>query len=372
MRKLFILLLALLAIAAIAYFCIYKTRVPAIQADIASRAKAALESNGLSGIDVAVDGRDIHLTGVIDNPESKQLAERVAQVEGYNFIRNDLTVADSGLADAANKKYSLGITLSDSGKVTLDGILDSQSHRTLHQNAVKLYGKENVTDRILELDIPVAPGMPDIALLMLDKTRGLQPGEVRFVDQQIDIKGSAPSKALLAQIDQQIRKNIPQDYTLNMNLAAAGPGAADASGAAKPDNHAATAQPVAVLSRKNCQKELNKVLRRSKIRFNSGSAVISKSSYKALDRLVKVAHQCPGMKIKIHGHTDSTGRNRNNERLSKKRALAVANYLVKKGVPANNLVAVGHGASKPVASNKTAKGRARNRRIELTVERVKQ
>ncbi len=360
MRNLFILLLALLAIAAIAYFCVYKTHVPAIQEDIASRAKAALTEKGITGVEVAVDGRDINLTGTVDNAATKQLAEQAVQVNGYNFISNNLKIAgdDSAVATTPAKKYSLGISLADNGKVTLDGILDSKSHNTLHQAATTRYGKENVTDRILELDIPVAKGMPDAALLMLDKMSGLQSGRAMLVDQQIDIKGMSPSKMMLAEISKQLKSQTPSGYTLNLDLTAA-----DSSGSAKP---------VAALSSKSCQRKLNKILRRSKIHFNSGSAVIKKSSYKTLNKLARVAKQCPGMRIKIHGHTDSTGRNSNNRQLSKKRARAVANYLIKKGIAEKNLVAIGHGSSKPVASNKTSRGRARNRRIELTVERLKQ
>jgi outer membrane protein OmpA-like peptidoglycan-associated protein len=96
--------------------------------------------------------------------------------------------------------------------------------------------------------------------------------------------------------------------------------------------------------------------------------VIKKSSYKVLNKLADVASRCTSHKINVHGHTDTTGRNKLNQRLSKKRAQAVAAYLAKKGVNPKYVHAVGHGSSKPIASNNTSAGRARNRRIELTVE----
>jgi outer membrane protein OmpA-like peptidoglycan-associated protein len=70
----------------------------------------------------------------------------------------------------------------------------------------------------------------------------------------------------------------------------------------------------------------------------------------------------------VEGHTDSTGSDAYNQALSQRRADAVLNYLVRKGVPANRLTARGFGKSSPVASNDTREGRALNRRVELEVK----
>ncbi len=363
MRKLFILLLALLAIAAIAYFCLYKTRVPAIESDIAARTQAALAKNGLASIGVEVDGRDITLTGTTASPQLKQTAEKLAQVYGYNFINNNIQVGseNSHLAETAARQYSLIIALDEMGNLSLDGILDEASHKELYQAAIKRYGETRVKDRILELDVPVAAGMPDAAVFMLEKMSGLQSGELIVENQQIDMKGVSASKLLLSQVRQQLEEKVPQGYALNLDLTT-------------PESAAdrLAIKPVTARQRQRCQQQLNRILKRGKVRFNSSSAVIKRSSYKTLNKLAKIAKQCPGMKIKIHGHTDSTGRNSANKKLSIKRAQAVADYLVKKGIPESYLIPIGHGSSRPVASNKTSKGRARNRRIELTVERVKQ
>jgi outer membrane protein OmpA-like peptidoglycan-associated protein len=364
MRKLLILLLALLAIAAIAYFCVYKTHVPAIQKDIAARAQAALTDNGISSIDVKVDGRDITLTGEAPSPQIKQAAERIAQVSGYNFIDNQINVAGSANDDDASKKnHSLSIKLNESGKVTLDGILDTNTHKALREATVKRYGEANVKDRILELDIPMADGMPDVAVLMMEKLSALTSGEAVLVDNEITIKGTSPSKVMISRVEQQLKEKTPKSYALKLDLEVA-------KGASEPSD-AVAEKPASRAKTKQCQRQFNSILRSRKVRFNSSSSVLKKSSYKVLNKLAATAKKCPGMKIKIHGHTDSTGRNSLNKRLSKKRARAVAKYLARKGIKENKLVSVGHGSSKPIASNKTNKGRARNRRIELTVESIK-
>ena len=69
----------------------------------------------------------------------------------------------------------------------------------------------------------------------------------------------------------------------------------------------------------------------------------------------------------IEGHTDATGSADYNKDLSQRRAAAVVEYLVSKGVARGRLVPVGYGFERPVASNATALGRAKNRRVEFTI-----
>ncbi len=73
--------------------------------------------------------------------------------------------------------------------------------------------------------------------------------------------------------------------------------------------------------------------------------------------------------VMVVGHTDSTGTNRYNQRLSEKRANSVANYMISLGIPEDRIRAVGEGELKPMAANSTRAGRAQNRRVEIAVER---
>ena len=101
------------------------------------------------------------------------------------------------------------------------------------------------------------------------------------------------------------------------------------------------------------------------IQFKSGSAKLTAGGNKTLNKVVKLLKQLPNVNLEIQGHTDDVGKPEKNQKMSEQRAQAVVKYLVKKGIAADRLRAVGYGPDKPIADNKTKKGRALNRRVEL-------
>jgi outer membrane protein OmpA-like peptidoglycan-associated protein len=102
------------------------------------------------------------------------------------------------------------------------------------------------------------------------------------------------------------------------------------------------------------------------INFKTGSSDLLVESHATLDKVAEIAKKYTNLKLRVEGHTDSTGGTDFNQQLSQERADAVRDYLVKTaGVPADQVVAVGFGQTKPVASNATAQGRAQNRRVEF-------
>ena len=107
------------------------------------------------------------------------------------------------------------------------------------------------------------------------------------------------------------------------------------------------------------------------IYFNSGSSTIKKTSYADLDKLAAIFKKHPEVKASIEGHTDSQGRDDLNLNLSKARAKAVKDYLINKGVLADHLKSEGLGETRPVATNATAEGRAKNRRVMVITSMYK-
>jgi OmpA-OmpF porin, OOP family len=104
------------------------------------------------------------------------------------------------------------------------------------------------------------------------------------------------------------------------------------------------------------------------IRFNTGSSTIQRSSYDYLNTIAGLLKSHQPVKIVIDGYTDNTGRASLNRRLSVSRANVVRKYLIDHGADPAYISVVGHGSKAPVASNKTRKGRAKNRRVTVKVK----
>jgi OOP family OmpA-OmpF porin len=105
-----------------------------------------------------------------------------------------------------------------------------------------------------------------------------------------------------------------------------------------------------------------------KVQFEVAKAKLKPASHKVLDHVVKVMTSRPGIKkVRIEGHTDSTGDAAKNRMLSKQRAESVLEYLVKKGIARARLEAMGHGPDKPIGPNDSEAGREANRRVEFTI-----
>ena len=101
------------------------------------------------------------------------------------------------------------------------------------------------------------------------------------------------------------------------------------------------------------------------VSFESGSARLQPGSYVELDSIAKVLLASPRQRVEIGGHTDNSGTPADNQHLSTLRAEAVRNYLLAKGVPYQQMVARGYGATVPRTPDTTPQGKAANRRVEI-------
>jgi OmpA-OmpF porin, OOP family len=104
------------------------------------------------------------------------------------------------------------------------------------------------------------------------------------------------------------------------------------------------------------------------VQFETDSAVLLDGSKTLLDDVAQVLVDHPEIKkVQIEGHTDKVASTRHNMKLSRDRIASVRSYLVSKGVEGGRLTVKAFGESKPVASNKTEEGRAKNRRVEFRI-----
>jgi len=105
-----------------------------------------------------------------------------------------------------------------------------------------------------------------------------------------------------------------------------------------------------------------------KIFFANNCVKLKPESVTELNRLVQAMRANPSVRVEIAGHTDCVGTLRHNQWLSEERAKAVRDYLIQNGIAANRLQYTGYNYSRPIATNSTPEGRARNRRVEIKIQ----
>lgn len=113
------------------------------------------------------------------------------------------------------------------------------------------------------------------------------------------------------------------------------------------------------------QEVLNTVF--NNLNFDTNKDVIKPESFESLDKLAELLKKETSWKLLIEGHTDSDGSDAYNLDLSKRRAGSAKKYLTGKGVPEGMIASEGYGETKPIADNKTAEGKAKNRRVVFTI-----
>jgi outer membrane protein OmpA-like peptidoglycan-associated protein len=120
-----------------------------------------------------------------------------------------------------------------------------------------------------------------------------------------------------------------------------------------------------ILDTRDTQRGL--VINMADVLFDTGKFDLRPIAREKLARLAGIVLAHPGLNLDIEGHTDSTGSDELNQKLSDQRANSVRKYLIGQGLPETSLIAVGFGKSMPVADNSTAAGRQQNRRVEIIV-----
>src|ERR1700688_4591750 len=231
--------------------------------------------------------------------------------------------------------------------VTLTGYVpDNAVHAAIAAAAGRKFFSEKVVDN-LKASVGAPSGFAGAVVPALGALSRLSTGTLVVSDREVKLSGDALYDAAAAQIRAGLAKDFPQGWQVKADISV------------KPA--AAPVDPTV------CQQLFSDLLAKGKIRFESGRASIDPDSAGLLDRLIEIAMRCPTADIEIAGHTDSDGEDAFNQALSEKRAQAVADYLVKAGLPANRFTATGYGSSQPVASNDTDEGKAQNRRIDFLV-----
>ena len=234
-----------------------------------------------------------------------------------------------------------------SGSLTLDGeIPDEASRVRVLEAAQSQFNNARIVDQMKVVAAPAEPWL-SVALRGLGHLARLHQGEASLAGKELTVKGLAVSDAEASGVRAAIARDLPEGFT--------GKDAIDVMSA---EQQAAG----------TCQEMMREATSRGVLQFSRAKADLTDDSTETLKELSEIAKECPTFRIEIEGHTDAEGTDERNQRLSDRRAKAVADFLVREGVKADRLTTVGYGATRPIAENDTETGRARNRRIEFIVK----
>ncbi len=238
-------------------------------------------------------------------------------------------------------KDPVAVTLTLSGYVP-----DNNAHAALVAAAGRKFFNEKVVDN-LKASVGAPSGFAAAVVPALGALSRLSTGTLVVSDREVKLSGDALYDAAATQVRAGPGKDFPQGFQYKAEISVK-PAAAPVDGTV-------------------CQQLFSELLSKGSIRFEPARAVIDLDSAGLLDRLIETALRCPAAMIEIAGHTDTDGDDASNQALSEKRAQAVADYLVKAGLPPDRFTAIGYGSTQPVAGNDTDEGKAQNRRIEFLV-----
>jgi OOP family OmpA-OmpF porin len=231
--------------------------------------------------------------------------------------------------------------------VTLTGYVpDNAIHAALVAAAGRKFYSEKIVDN-LKASVGAPASFANVVMSALGALSRLSTGTLVVSDREVKLSGDALYEASAGQIRAGLTRDLPRNWQ------------------AKPEISVKPA--AAPVDATVCQQLFSDLLAKGRIRFETGRATIDPDSAGLLDRLVETALRCPTANIEIAGHTDADGDEAFNRALSEKRAQAVADYLVRAGLPADRFKAMGYGSLQPVAGNDTDEGKAQNRRIEFVV-----
>jgi OmpA-OmpF porin, OOP family len=342
-------------------FAVVGNREHGIPAKLEEAAQHALDRAGVSWASVKADGQAVVLTGAAPSDSARKLAINVVKtaVGPGGFFRGGVTtVRDKttrGQAAAAPMRWLA--QRRDDGALVLSGLAPSVVRRgDLVQDAQNLVPAQIVDSMRPEANAPQDDWLP-AARLGLKLIAQMPDGEAEITGRRLTVRGTAPNEAFAQSALAQLR-SLPEPFkgesaiTAKMNIA----------------ELRGTDLAAGERSQANCQDAFTKIMASNTINFEIGAAALSGDNKSVLDKVAYVSKRCSHFHIDVLGHTDSSGLREANIDLSRARANTVVAYLVSQGVSADRLSAQGLGPDKPVASNDTPEGMAKNRRIDFVVQ----
>jgi OOP family OmpA-OmpF porin len=204
----------------------------------------------------------------------------------------------------------------------------------------QVFGFDRVVDELTVGQVSAPPGWNDyLARLVGPNLKLVSRGQLQVEGSAVSLRGDVANEAQRQQIAFDLAASPDAGFTVNNGLRVAA----------------------------SEQGMLDAALRGRIIEFETGKATLTDAGRTLLDEMSAALLKLKEQKVVLIGHTDNAGARASNLSLSQARAEAVKTYMIQKGVKADAMTASGEGPDRPVGDNRSADGRARNRRIEFKV-----
>jgi OOP family OmpA-OmpF porin len=245
-------------------------------------------------------------------------------------------------------------------KVTLSGdVLDDAMRDRLVTRAEAVYGAGNVVDQLTIADAGAsAEWLRGVDAFFPPDLKDAKDAFARYDGQTVVLEGAVDSAATRENTEQRLSQTLGSGVPIDNRLTVV---------EAAPPPVEPLVPEETVKDEADLQAQLNKLLAERVIEFEVDSDLLTPVGAALLDEVTPLLKQLPDVRFTIEGHTDNRGKQTLNERLSERRASIVKEYLIKQGIEAERMSAVGYGAAHPIADNTTKEGRRKNRRIQFKV-----
>ncbi len=360
MGRIILALGGLIALGCVVIYAVF-LRAPVIERDIETRTRQVLEASGIDqSVRVVADGREVLLSG---DPAQKDRAVAIATeifgVVGVQWVSSeDQRLADASDGDlkvadnADNSDWSTSLVVSD-GRLSILGdrpSLDGVSNAIVARLSADFGGRNVSMESSNARELPVY--WADTVNAAAKALRRMDQGTAELKRNKLYVEGIVNNEGDQLAIKQMLVELTPSDVVWRTEFETVEPGA----------NVIAQRLTPAM-----CDADLANFMQGKQVQFRKSKTSLQKSAFSVIDGVVKILLTCPSGKVQIGGYTDSRGDPDLNLRLSAERAETVREYLAEQGINMARLDARGYGSLRPIADNKTAAGRAANRRIEFRV-----
>jgi OOP family OmpA-OmpF porin len=355
-------LLAVLIIPVLLTAVLLAVRTGRTEDDLRNRSQAALESRGITGVQVQFSGRDatVVVPAGADADEARDVVAavdgvRAAKARGQSDPAKPMPTGATAPADptpteppatVAVAPFSLSRT--DNSLSVQAVVRDQATKDTIIAEAQSLLDEGTTLDEKITIDPAVAPPNPT-ALAGLLRVVSTASGDaaVKYDGATVTLTGQVADQAIKA--------------AAARSAATAVPGAVVANQLRVPQID----RPPVTEACQTFQSRLTELMRQSRIGFLSGTSLMNQQSRTSVVRAAKLLKSCDSARVEIGGHTDNLGDPATSQPLSQQRADTVKAELVRLGVSADRITARGYGQTRPLVPNTTSAGRIANRRVEI-------